>query len=165
MRIVYGRNLCNSAMKYGLANEEIAGKQYEREYSTEVKMCGLFVDKDKPFCVLLRLDWLEAKRRVLERNYSKTRKVLFKCVLPEILDVRAPRNMPLKEPLYVEESSRSKKQKMIDIAFYDSGSSAGTSGIQTDDATPHRSQVQELMNCLTADLLYLLEQDTCKNCP
>ncbi|GFX55672.1 hypothetical protein TNCV_269601 [Trichonephila clavipes] len=37
------------AMKYGLANEEIARKQYEREYSTEVKICGLFVDKDKPF--------------------------------------------------------------------------------------------------------------------
>ncbi|GFS69494.1 probable RNA-directed DNA polymerase from transposon BS [Trichonephila clavipes] len=37
MRIVYGRDLCNAAMKYGLANEEIARKQYEREYSTEVK--------------------------------------------------------------------------------------------------------------------------------
>ncbi|GFW21910.1 yqaJ domain-containing protein [Trichonephila clavipes] len=49
MRIVYGRDLCNTAMKYGLANEEIARKQYEREYSTEVKICGLFVDKDKPF--------------------------------------------------------------------------------------------------------------------
>ncbi|GFS54290.1 yqaJ domain-containing protein [Trichonephila clavipes] len=49
MRIVYGRDLCNAAMKYGLANEEIARKQYEREYSTEVKICGLFVDKDKPF--------------------------------------------------------------------------------------------------------------------
>ncbi|GFW65910.1 integrase catalytic domain-containing protein [Trichonephila clavipes] len=48
MRIVYGRDLCNAAMKYGLANEEIARKQYEREYSTEVKICGLFVDKDKP---------------------------------------------------------------------------------------------------------------------
>ncbi|GFW18624.1 yqaJ domain-containing protein [Trichonephila clavipes] len=47
MRIVY--DLCNAAMKYGLANEEIARKQYEREYSTEVKICGLFVDKDKPF--------------------------------------------------------------------------------------------------------------------
>ncbi|GFY08612.1 yqaJ domain-containing protein [Trichonephila clavipes] len=35
MRIVYGRDLCNAAMKYGLANEEIARKQYEREYSTE----------------------------------------------------------------------------------------------------------------------------------
>ncbi|GFS73481.1 hypothetical protein TNCV_1101851 [Trichonephila clavipes] len=56
------------------------------------------------------------KRRVLERNYSKTiEKFYFKCVLPEILDGRAPRNMPLREPLYVEESSRSKKQKMIDI--------------------------------------------------
>ncbi|GFW45794.1 yqaJ domain-containing protein [Trichonephila clavipes] len=51
MRIVYGRDLCNAAMKYGLANEEIARKQYEREYSTEVKICGLFVDKDKPFFV------------------------------------------------------------------------------------------------------------------
>ncbi|GFW54561.1 probable RNA-directed DNA polymerase from transposon BS [Trichonephila clavipes] len=30
MRIVYGRDLCNAAMKYGLANEEIARKQYER---------------------------------------------------------------------------------------------------------------------------------------
>ncbi|GFW58341.1 yqaJ domain-containing protein [Trichonephila clavipes] len=44
MRIVYGRDLCNAAMKYGLANEEIARKQYEREYSTEVKnmwlICG-----------------------------------------------------------------------------------------------------------------------------
>ncbi|GFY15160.1 yqaJ domain-containing protein [Trichonephila clavipes] len=49
MRIVYGRDLCNAAMKYGLANEEIARNQYEREYSTEVKICGLFVDKDKPF--------------------------------------------------------------------------------------------------------------------
>ncbi|GFX29936.1 yqaJ domain-containing protein [Trichonephila clavipes] len=49
MRIVYGRDLCNAAMKYGLANEEIARKQHEREYSTEVKICGLFVDKDKPF--------------------------------------------------------------------------------------------------------------------
>ncbi|GFU96461.1 yqaJ domain-containing protein [Trichonephila clavipes] len=49
MRIVYGRDLCNAALKYGLANEEIARKQYEREYSTEVKICGLFVDKDKPF--------------------------------------------------------------------------------------------------------------------
>ncbi|GFU40654.1 hypothetical protein TNCV_3230361 [Trichonephila clavipes] len=49
MRIVYGRDLCNATMKYGLANEEIARKQYEREYSTEVKICGLFVDKDKPF--------------------------------------------------------------------------------------------------------------------
>ncbi|GFU44908.1 yqaJ domain-containing protein [Trichonephila clavipes] len=49
MRIVYGRDLCNAAMKYGLANEEIARKQYEREYSTEVKICGLFVDQDKPF--------------------------------------------------------------------------------------------------------------------
>ncbi|GFU83301.1 yqaJ domain-containing protein [Trichonephila clavipes] len=51
MRIVYGRDLCNAAMKYGLAhtNEEITRKQYEREYSTEVKTCGLFVDKDKPF--------------------------------------------------------------------------------------------------------------------
>ncbi|GFU39859.1 yqaJ domain-containing protein [Trichonephila clavipes] len=47
MAIVY--DLCNAAMKYGLANEEIARKQYEREYSTEVKICGLFVDKDKPF--------------------------------------------------------------------------------------------------------------------
>ncbi|GFV42835.1 hypothetical protein TNCV_3580851 [Trichonephila clavipes] len=56
------------------------------------------------------------KRRVLERNYSKTiEKFYFRCVLPEILDGRAPRNMPLREPLYVEESSRSKKQKMIDI--------------------------------------------------
>ncbi|GFW13453.1 yqaJ domain-containing protein [Trichonephila clavipes] len=35
MRIVYGRDLCNAAMKYGLANEEIARKQYEREYSIE----------------------------------------------------------------------------------------------------------------------------------
>ncbi|GFT23982.1 hypothetical protein TNCV_2062671 [Trichonephila clavipes] len=42
-------DLCNAAMKYGLANEEIARRQYEREYSTEVKICGLFVDKDKPF--------------------------------------------------------------------------------------------------------------------
>ncbi|GFU14502.1 yqaJ domain-containing protein [Trichonephila clavipes] len=33
MRIVYGRDLCNATMKYGLANEEIARKQYEREYS------------------------------------------------------------------------------------------------------------------------------------
>ncbi|GFU76154.1 yqaJ domain-containing protein [Trichonephila clavipes] len=49
MRIVYGRDLCNAAMKYGLANEEIARKQHEREYSTEVKICSLFVDKDKPF--------------------------------------------------------------------------------------------------------------------
>ncbi|GFT39650.1 yqaJ domain-containing protein [Trichonephila clavipes] len=44
MRIVYGRDLYNAAMKYGLANEEIARKQYEREYSTEVKnmwlICG-----------------------------------------------------------------------------------------------------------------------------
>ncbi|GFT24373.1 hypothetical protein TNCV_3252231 [Trichonephila clavipes] len=43
MRIVYGRDLCNAAMKYGLANE-IARKQYEREYSTQVKnmwlICG-----------------------------------------------------------------------------------------------------------------------------
>ncbi|GFV43798.1 hypothetical protein TNCV_1658441 [Trichonephila clavipes] len=30
VRIVYGRDLCNAAMKYGLANEEIARKQYER---------------------------------------------------------------------------------------------------------------------------------------
>ncbi|GFU15534.1 uncharacterized protein TNCV_2772761 [Trichonephila clavipes] len=58
IRIVYGRDLCNAAMKYGLANEEIARKQYEREYSTEVKICGLFVDKDKPFCVLPPMDWL-----------------------------------------------------------------------------------------------------------
>ncbi|GFT11100.1 hypothetical protein TNCV_1084531 [Trichonephila clavipes] len=58
VRIVYGRDLCNAAMKYGLANEEIARKQYEREYSTEVKICGLFVDKDKPFCVLHPMDWL-----------------------------------------------------------------------------------------------------------
>ncbi|GFV45497.1 yqaJ domain-containing protein [Trichonephila clavipes] len=37
-------------MKYGLANEIAPGsKRYEREYSTEVKICGLFVDKDKPF--------------------------------------------------------------------------------------------------------------------
>ncbi|GFX93740.1 hypothetical protein TNCV_1589171 [Trichonephila clavipes] len=58
------------------------------------------------------------KRRVLERNYSKTiEKFYFKCVLPEILDGRAPRNMPLREPLYIEESSRSKKQKMIDIGI------------------------------------------------
>ncbi|GFU98728.1 yqaJ domain-containing protein [Trichonephila clavipes] len=49
MRIVYGRDLCNAAMEYGLANEEIARNQYEWEYSTEVKICGLFVDKDKPF--------------------------------------------------------------------------------------------------------------------
>ncbi|GFR31485.1 hypothetical protein TNCT_438481 [Trichonephila clavata] len=49
MRIVYDRDLCNAAMKYGLANEEIARKQYEKEYETEVKICGLFVDKDKPF--------------------------------------------------------------------------------------------------------------------
>ncbi|GFS60524.1 yqaJ domain-containing protein [Trichonephila clavipes] len=27
MRIVYGRDLCNAAMKYGLAKEEIARKQ------------------------------------------------------------------------------------------------------------------------------------------
>ncbi|GFW49246.1 hypothetical protein TNCV_3057561 [Trichonephila clavipes] len=58
MRIVYGRDLCNAAMKCGLANEEIARKQYEREYSTEEKICGLFVDKDKPFCVLHPMDWL-----------------------------------------------------------------------------------------------------------
>ncbi|GFU42275.1 yqaJ domain-containing protein [Trichonephila clavipes] len=123
MRIVYGRDLCNAAMKYGLANEEIARKQYEREYSTEVKICGLFVDKDKPF-LCASPDGLvgfvnsayRGKRRVWERNYSKTiEKFYFKCVLPEILDGRAPRNMPLREPLYVEESSRSKKQKMIDI--------------------------------------------------
>ncbi|GFY73759.1 yqaJ domain-containing protein [Trichonephila inaurata madagascariensis] len=43
MRFVYGRDLCNSA------REEVARKLYEREYSTEVKMCDLFVDKDKPF--------------------------------------------------------------------------------------------------------------------
>ncbi|GFQ67041.1 yqaJ domain-containing protein [Trichonephila clavata] len=49
MRIVYDRDLCNAAMKYGLANEEIARKQYEKEYATEVKICGLFVDKHKPF--------------------------------------------------------------------------------------------------------------------
>ncbi|GFU48112.1 cytochrome b-c1 complex subunit 2, mitochondrial [Trichonephila clavipes] len=29
MRIVYGRDLCNAAMKYGLANEEIARKQHK----------------------------------------------------------------------------------------------------------------------------------------
>ncbi|GFY41047.1 yqaJ domain-containing protein [Trichonephila inaurata madagascariensis] len=40
MCIVYGRDLCNAEMKYGLANEEVARKQYEREYSTEVKICG-----------------------------------------------------------------------------------------------------------------------------
>ncbi|GFX38607.1 yqaJ domain-containing protein [Trichonephila clavipes] len=174
MAIVY--DLCNAAMKYGLANEEIARKQYEREYSTEVKICGLFVDKDKPFLcaspdglvgddglieikcpysarfesnlleflitkkkkkknslgfkfsnergIYLPLNhkfyfqiqgqlfitqrkwcdlylWckkkdsltlrIEGKRRVLERNYSKTiEKFYFKCVLPEILDGRAP---------------------------------------------------------------------------
>ncbi|GFS68452.1 yqaJ domain-containing protein [Trichonephila clavipes] len=170
MRIVYGRDLCNAAMKYGLANEVIARKQYEREYSTEVKICGLFVDKDKPFlCAspdglvgddglieikcpysarfesnlleflitkkkkknslgfkfsnergiylpinhkfyfqiqgqlfITQRKWCDlylwckkrfvnsayrGKRRVLERNYSKTiEKFYFKCVLPEILD-------------------------------------------------------------------------------
>ncbi|GFV17633.1 yqaJ domain-containing protein [Trichonephila clavipes] len=180
VRIVYGRDLCNAAMKYGLANEEIARKQYEREYSTEVKICGLFVDKDKPFlcaspdglvgddglieikcpysarfesnlleflitkkkkkknslgfkfsnergiylplnhkfyfqiqgqlfitngngviCIYGAKGFVNSayrgKRRVLERNYSKTiEKFYFKCVLPEILDVRAPPNMPLR---------------------------------------------------------------------
>ncbi|GFX26669.1 yqaJ domain-containing protein [Trichonephila clavipes] len=195
MRIVYGRDLCNAAMKYGLANEEIARKQYEREYSTEVKICGLFVDKDKPFlCAspdglvgddgLIEikcpysarfesnlLEFLITKKNSLGFKFSNERgiylplnhkfyfqiqgqlfitqrkwcdlylwckkdsltlrieaneefwkgiipkleKFYFKCVLPEILDGRAPRNMPLREPLYVEESSRSKKQKMIDI--------------------------------------------------
>ncbi|GFW69639.1 ferritin heavy chain A [Trichonephila clavipes] len=116
MRIVYGRNLCNSAMKYGLANEEIARKQYEREYSTEVKMCGLFVDKDKPFLCASPDGLVEANEEFWKGIIPKLEKFYFKCVLPEILDGRAPRNMPLKEPLYVEESSRSKKQKMIDIA-------------------------------------------------
>ncbi|GFW05581.1 hypothetical protein TNCV_4983511 [Trichonephila clavipes] len=32
MRIVYGRDLCNAAMKYGLANEEIARKHYTRAF-------------------------------------------------------------------------------------------------------------------------------------
>ncbi|GFV74800.1 yqaJ domain-containing protein [Trichonephila clavipes] len=59
MRIVYGRDLCNAAMKYGLANEEIARKQYEREYSTEVKICGAYLwTKINPFCVLHPMDWL-----------------------------------------------------------------------------------------------------------
>ncbi|GFS93599.1 transposon Tf2-6 polyprotein [Trichonephila clavipes] len=124
MRIVYGRDLCNAAMKYGLANEEIARKQYEREYSTEVKICGLFVDKDKLF-LCASPDGLR-QTKSFERNYSKTiEKFYFKCVLPEILDGRAPRNMPLREPLYVEESSRSKKQKMIDIANKKTGKKEG----------------------------------------
>ncbi|GFU17005.1 yqaJ domain-containing protein [Trichonephila clavipes] len=50
MRIVYGRDLCNAAMKYGLANGRSLGTSM-REYSTEVKICQwlICVDKDKPF--------------------------------------------------------------------------------------------------------------------
>ncbi|GFV58875.1 yqaJ domain-containing protein [Trichonephila clavipes] len=66
MRIVYGRDLCNAAMKYGLANEEIARKQYEREYSTEVKICGLFVDKDKPFFLCASPDGLVGDDGLIE---------------------------------------------------------------------------------------------------
>ncbi|GFX05284.1 HTH_Tnp_Tc3_2 domain-containing protein [Trichonephila clavipes] len=53
MRIVYGRDLCNAAMKYGLANEEIARKQYEREYSTE--LC-LVQNSDHTFDQVSELD-------------------------------------------------------------------------------------------------------------
>ncbi|GFS58708.1 yqaJ domain-containing protein [Nephila pilipes] len=48
-RIVYGTEFCTAAMKYGLVNEEIARKQYERKHSVTVRTCGLFVDKDNPF--------------------------------------------------------------------------------------------------------------------
>ncbi|GFT65562.1 hypothetical protein TNCV_1352921 [Trichonephila clavipes] len=46
MRIVYGR-ACNATMKYGLANEEIARKQYE-EYSTGTTR-GAFGDRPRNF--------------------------------------------------------------------------------------------------------------------
>ncbi|GFS80275.1 yqaJ domain-containing protein [Nephila pilipes] len=48
-RIVYGSEFSTAAMNYGLANEEIARKQYKRKHSVTVRTCGLFVDKDNPF--------------------------------------------------------------------------------------------------------------------
>ncbi|GBN74570.1 hypothetical protein AVEN_32019-1 [Araneus ventricosus] len=37
------------AMKYGLANEENALKQYEEDHCIQVQSCGLFVHPNKPF--------------------------------------------------------------------------------------------------------------------
>ncbi|GFY62787.1 yqaJ domain-containing protein [Trichonephila inaurata madagascariensis] len=126
-----------------------------REYSTEVKMYGLFVVKDKSFlCAaadglvgddgLIEMKcpysarfepnllgdlklcdlylWckkdsltlcIEASEEFWKGIIPKPENFYFKCVLPGTLDGR---NMPLREPLDVEESSRSKQQKMIDTS-------------------------------------------------
>ncbi|GFR09310.1 yqaJ domain-containing protein [Trichonephila clavata] len=48
-RLLYGSRLTTKAMRYGLANEEIARKSYSSKYSIDVKDCGLFVDPENPY--------------------------------------------------------------------------------------------------------------------
>ncbi|GFR05061.1 yqaJ domain-containing protein [Trichonephila clavata] len=48
-RLLYGSRLTTKAMRYGLANEEIARKLYSSKYSIDVKDCGLFVDPENPY--------------------------------------------------------------------------------------------------------------------
>ncbi|GFV04679.1 hypothetical protein TNCV_2088271 [Trichonephila clavipes] len=56
MRIVYVERLMQCSNEVWIGNEEIARKQHERNIQL-VKICGLFVDKDKPFVCFHR--WIK----------------------------------------------------------------------------------------------------------
>lgn len=48
-RIIYKSFTQTESMRYGLANEIIAGKQYETETGNTIIQCGLFIDLNNPF--------------------------------------------------------------------------------------------------------------------
>ncbi|GBN01916.1 hypothetical protein AVEN_211855-1 [Araneus ventricosus] len=48
-RILYGDRIETKAMRYGLANEDVARNQYKIQNGVLVSKCGLFVDPNNPF--------------------------------------------------------------------------------------------------------------------
>ncbi|GFU24725.1 hypothetical protein TNCV_793551 [Trichonephila clavipes] len=65
----------------------LGSSQYEREYSTEVKICGLFVDKDKPFLCASPDGLVDKPNR---RNRGEREPPFFRggCVQSSIIHVR-----------------------------------------------------------------------------
>ncbi|GFX68884.1 hypothetical protein TNCV_3865821 [Trichonephila clavipes] len=135
---------------------EIARKQYEREYSTEVKY--LFVDKDKPFCVLHPMDWL--RTAVVAEWYRYPDRGL-PCHEFEPNTIKDP---PCRAAMHVKTFSvgvvwelecqlRCRPRHLTMRIF------SRDTRIQTDDATPRRSRMNSCRPPISSRTGYR------KNCP
>ncbi|KAL1447307.1 hypothetical protein MTO96_044329 [Rhipicephalus appendiculatus] len=121
---ILSKEIASQAIRVGEDHECVALKQFANESAVVVKECGLFVDKENPFLgatpdgfiemLVRRVDKKGIRIEAISRDEDFWKKEMLPwlktfymhCMLPELVDRRRSRGLPIREPDSITEAQK-----------------------------------------------------------